>query len=75
MNDLETFFEENNVESLCNITNLCEESIQMYIKLFLILYADDTALLAESADGLQNMLNCFENYCDLWKLTVNTNKT
>ena len=47
----------------------------MYIKLFLILYADDTAFLAESADGLQNMLNCFENYCDLWKLTVNTNKT
>jgi hypothetical protein len=49
--------EENNVEPLCNITNLCEESMQMYIKLFLILYADDTALMAESSDGLQKTLN------------------
>lgn len=75
LNDLESFFEENNVEPLCNTTKLCEESIQMYIKLFLILYADDTALMAESSDGLQKTLNCFEKYCDLWKLTVNTNKT
>ena len=56
LNDLESFFEENNVEPLCNITNLCEESMQMYIKLFLILYADDTALMAESSDGLQKTL-------------------
>ena len=55
--------------------NLCAESIQMYIKHFLILYADDTALMAESSDGLQKTLNCFEKYCDLWKLTVNTTKT
>ena len=53
LNDLGSFFEENNVEPLYNITNLCEESIQMYIKLFLILYADDTALMAESSDVLQ----------------------
>jgi hypothetical protein len=64
LNDLESFFEENYVEPLCNITNLCEESIQMYIKLFLILYADDTALMAESSDGLQKTLNCFKKYCD-----------
>jgi hypothetical protein len=45
----------------------------MYIKLFLILYADDTALMNESSDGLQKTLYCFEKYCDLWwKLTVNT---
>jgi hypothetical protein len=75
LSDLESFFEENNVEPLCNITNICEESIQMYIKLFLILYADDTALMAESSDGLQKTLNCFEKYCDLWKLTMNTTKT
>jgi hypothetical protein len=56
-----SFFEENNVEPLYNITNLCEESIQMYIKLFLILYADDTALMAESSDGLQK--NVFINTC------------
>jgi hypothetical protein len=47
----------------------------MYIKHFLILYADDMALMAESSDGLQKTLNCFEKYYDLWKLTVNTTKT
>ena len=47
----------------------------MYIKRFLILYAYDTALMADSSDGLQTTLNCFEKYCDLWKLTVNTTKT
>ena len=31
--------------------------------------------MAESSDGLQKTLNCFEKYCDLWKLTVNTTKT
>jgi hypothetical protein len=33
------------------------------------------ALMAESSDGLQKTLNCFEKYYDLWKLTVNTTKT
>ena len=47
----------------------------MYIQLFLILYADDTALRNESSDGLQKTLYCFEKYCDLWKLTVNTTAT
>ena len=69
------YLSENNVEPLCNITNLCEVSRQWNIKLDLIVYADETALMAESSDGLQKTLNCFEKYCDLWKLTVNTNKT
>ena len=47
----------------------------MYIKLFIILYADDTVLLSETADGLQRTLTCFEQYCNIWKLKVNTNKT
>jgi hypothetical protein len=29
----------------------------------------------ESSDGLQKTLYCFEKYCDLWKLTVNTTTT
>ena len=74
LNDLESFFEENNCGTIVQHYKFCEESIQMYIKLFLIVYAD-TALMAESPDGLQKTLNCFEKYCDLWKLTVNTNKT
>ena len=36
--------------------------------LFVIMYADDTALLAESASNLLNILNLFHEYCLKWKL-------
>lgn len=47
----------------------------MYFKLFVFLYADDTALLADSAQDLQQALNAFQLYCKTWKLRVNINKT
>ena len=40
-----------------------------------MLYADDTLLFSESLDGMQSMLDKFSNYCKMWKLEVNTNKT
>ena len=40
-----------------------------------MLYADDTVILSESAEGLQEALSAFEKYCNIWKLTVNTNKS
>jgi hypothetical protein len=36
-----------------------------------MLYADDTILLAESAEDLQVQLNAFGEYCDNWKMKVN----
>ena len=45
------------------------------VKLFLLLYADDIVLFADSADKLQSLHNILENYCSRWKLTVNTSKT
>ena len=38
-------------------------------------YADDTVLLSDNADGLQYSLNCLAQYCEHWKLQVNTSKT
>ena len=75
LNDLEDFFVENDVESLSKISELCHESIQMYVKLFIILYADDTALLSETIEGMKETLLCFEQYCERWRLKVNTSKT
>ena len=43
--------------------------------MFLILYADDSVLFAENADDLQRNLNVLHEYCQKWKLTVNTMKT
>ena len=45
------------------------------LNLFLILYADDTVIISESAEGLQKQLNDLYDYCNEWKLKVNTLKT
>ena len=45
------------------------------MKLFGVLYADDTVILAESANDLQTGLNIFYEYCEEWRLKVNTLKT
>lgn len=51
------------------------ENLDLYIKLFIFLYADETIIFAESAEGLQKALDVFEQYCFEWKLTVNVSKT
>ena len=38
------------------------------IKVFLLLYADDITIFAETAEGLQEGLNLLSNYCTRWKL-------
>jgi len=45
------------------------------LKVFLLLYADDIVLFAESETGLQKGLDLLEQYCTKWKLCVNVNKT
>jgi hypothetical protein len=44
-------------------------------KLFVLLYADDTVIMAESREDLQAQLNVFGEYCKKWKLKVNAEKT
>ncbi len=41
----------------------------------MLLYADDTVILAESAAELQASLNAMYLYCQTWKLQVNSSKT
>ena len=49
--------------------------IVTYFKLYIILYADDTVILAENPNGLQASLNEMEEYCDTFDLHINVNKT
>ena len=44
-------------------------------ELFLLLYANDTVILAETAEELQKGLNGLKSYCDKWHLKVNIAKT
>ena len=51
------------------------EDIEVFFKLYLLLYADDTVIFAESPEELQTALDTMQLYCDTWKLQVNTSKT
>ena len=52
-----------------------ENALPQYLKLFIMLYADDTIILAETANDLQNALDAYNSYCTNWKLTINTTKS
>ena len=40
------------------------------MKRFVLLYADDTVIMAESREALQPQLNVYGEYCKQWKLEV-----
>ncbi|XP_071508531.1 uncharacterized protein [Diadema antillarum] len=52
-----------------------EVNEDLFIHLYTLLYADDTLILADSAEELQLALNALHGYCIDWKLSVNTTKT
>lgn len=76
LNDLESFFFSANIDSGVEcFSSDFDDSVYIYLKLFVLLYADDTVILSESADGLQSALDVYNEYCKQWKLTVNMNKS
>ena len=54
---------------------LVENGFDVYFKLFTLLYADDTIVLAQSESELQLALDALSEYCKRWFLHVNTSKT
>ena len=52
-----------------------ENELETFMKLYVLLYADDTVVLAESANELQLALNELNEYCQKWSLAVNVHKT
>ena len=75
LNDLEQFMEDKNITGLESISSELEAQLEIYLKMFTLLYADDTVLMSEIANGLQTLLNIFYEYSKLWKLKVNIDKT
>ena len=45
-----------------------------FFKILLILHADDIVIFAESKDELQQSLDALLEYCNRWKLVVDTRK-
>ena len=74
LNDLQTFLATENVKGIESVTKALEKDINVYLKLFVLLYADNTVLLSKTTDDL-HQLYCFELYCETWKLKANAAKT
>ena len=51
------------------------DDIEFFINMYVLLYADDTLVLAESPSELQSALNEVSVYCKNWDLYVNKKKT
>ena len=79
LNDLSEFISHaynglNDVSDMAHIL-LSNDEIEVYFKLYILLYADDTVIFAESAEELQAALNAMFLYCKSWDLEVNPTKT
>ncbi|KAL4240483.1 hypothetical protein ACF0H5_001275 [Mactra antiquata] len=64
----------NDIENIYIVKGLSGIDIDT-IKIFLILYADDIVLFANNSVELQTCLDSLYDYCQRWKLVVNTTKT
>jgi hypothetical protein len=62
LNDLEDFLENHNVTGLLTISQDIENIMNVYIDIFLLLYADVTVLMAETPEDLQKQLNIFHAF-------------
>ena len=75
VNDIVDYLSNKNINGVEIDLNGTENDFRTYAKLFILLYADDTVLLSESIEDLQNQLNHFSEYSKRWKLKVNVSKT
>ena len=69
LNDLENFLLSGGVETM-NFEFFTDE-FQIYLKLLLLFYADDTVIFSDNKDNFQKCLNEFM----MWKLNINYSKT
>ena len=74
VNDLEDFLKSRDCRAV-DIGLSFDDRISDYLKFLLILYADDTVIFGDSEVNLQKALDSLFDYCKMWKLSVNCDKT
>ena len=75
LNDLlEFFFHNYSNEGIECLSSEFDDTVYLYVKLFILLYANDTVILSDPSEGLQTTLNLYSQYGTIWKLNVNANK-
>ena len=79
LDDLQEFLSKkfNGLDYLSDVSKelLSDDDVEVFFKLYILLYADDTIILAESPSDLQKALNGMYIYCSDWNLSVNASKT
>ena len=79
LNDMHDYMSEvmGGLDTVIDTTRLCglsDEDVNVFMKMFLLLYADDTIIFAETPQKLQSGLDKIKIYCERWKLKLNANK-
>ena len=73
LNDLESILLSGGVDTI-DLEILSQESTT-YVKLLVLLYADDSTIFSCDKDNFQKALDNFQEYCQTWKLNINYSKT
>ena len=75
LNDLEDFLCQNGNINGVSCASDVNDTLHIFLKVFVLLYADDTVIISESAEDLQNALTAYAPYYEIWKLLINSSKT
>ena len=75
LNDLENYLASYECKGVSTTINKQDHPIDIAFRILCLLYADHTALLSATAADLQYTLNIFDQYCNKYKLKINSNKT
>ena len=78
LNDLDTLFSKEKggtIHYIDKLYNDCNNYVSRMLNLFVILYADDTVIMAENECGMQRNLNLLNEYCNCNGLRDNISKT
>jgi len=73
LNDLEEYLD-SRANSGVVLDNF-DDNLFQFIKILVLLYADDMILMSDNPTSLQKSLNDFVNYCQEWKLEMIIDKT
>ena len=71
VNDIEDSLLEND----SNYILFDNDFLDVHLNLLVMMYADDTVILANIEEQMKNILKALDLYCQQWKLEVNSSKT
>ena len=73
LNDLEEFLAAKHNTGIV-IDNQTDDMFT-FLKIIILLHADDTVILSDDAMSFQKCLDDFNEYCQIWKLKINVSKS